>query len=119
MFATEIVRSAWRLRRCASAEHQIGLWNVIPAQPHAESEPAAPVLFADTAALQNSIDRARTQTQNALRRLMADLKAQRAERLQAQHDRAENQRAKQKFRAQRPAAATPEPAETASQNKPS
>src|SRR5258708_39620399 len=94
MFATEIVRSAWRLRRCASAEHQIGLWNVIPAQPHAESEPADPVLFADTAALQNSIDRARTQTQNALRRLMADLQAQQAECKHAQQEHSDRHRAK-------------------------
>ena len=76
--AAEYVRNAWRLRRCTVAEESIGArGNRIQADRDAqrgvERPMIDPVLFEECLPTQTSIDRARVQAQNGMRRAKADL----------------------------------------------
>jgi hypothetical protein len=93
MFATEIVRGAWRLRRCATAEAELFQIEDEKArrahefqdsyremQPY--SGPQDPMLCGSHAAqTQIAIDRARTQAAGIVRRATADLRRLQNERL--------------------------------------
>jgi hypothetical protein len=68
MFAAEVVRSAWRLRRCVEVE--AGL---------AEKTTGDPMLDEDLLRIQISVDRARTQAHGVMRRSLADLHRLQAE----------------------------------------
>jgi hypothetical protein len=68
MFATEVVRSAWRLRRCVEVEATL-----------AEKTTGDPMLDEDLLRIQTSVDRARTQAHGIMRRSLADLHRLRAE----------------------------------------
>jgi len=93
MFATEIVRGAWRLRRCAIAEDDLsrlverdvrGIQEKQQAQDP-ETEPSYrawdPVIYDHRALTQAAIDRARSQTAGIVRRATADLHRLQNERL--------------------------------------
>ena len=91
MFATEIIRGAWRLRRCATAEAD--LLEVVDKEArrrHAQliygdiepySRPLDPMIYASHATTQAGIDRARNQTAGIVRRATADLHRLQNERL--------------------------------------
>src|SRR5258708_25729568 len=73
MFATEVVRAAWRLRRCAEVEATL-----------AEKSTSGPVVsdpMLDEALLrtQTAVDRARAQAHGIMRRSLADLRRLQAE----------------------------------------
>ena len=63
MFATELVRAAWRLRRCASVEATL-----------AEQTTSDPMLQQDLLRTQTAIDRARAQAYGITRRCLHDLR---------------------------------------------
>jgi hypothetical protein len=73
-FTTEIVRATWRLRRCRMADETLGLISI--------TDPAwsDPMLNPATEKQQKSVDRARAQAHNALRRSIAELRALQTER---------------------------------------
>jgi len=90
MFATEIVRGAWRLRRCATTEND--LFQIMDKEAHRAHEfqqsyremqpysgPQDPMLCGTLA--QIAIDRARTQASGSVRRATADLRRLQTERL--------------------------------------
>jgi hypothetical protein len=68
-FTTEIVSATWRLRRCRMADEALGLIST-----------ADPMLSPATEKQQKSIDRARAQAHNVLRRSIAELRALQTER---------------------------------------
>ena len=74
MMATEIIRCAWRLNRCAVVESELGRRTMENAFS------CDPMLDEKTARIQTAVDRTRAQTQSALRRAMADLTALQTER---------------------------------------
>jgi hypothetical protein len=83
--AAEYVRNAWRLRRCATTEARLGSWaNIIQTYDNKKSgkdRPMGdPVIYAECLPAQNSVDRARAQAQNGMRRAKADLDKIQAER---------------------------------------
>ncbi len=83
--AAEYVRNAWRLRRCATTEARLGSWaNIIQTRNNKESggdRPMGdPVIYAECLPVQTSVDRARAQAQNGMRRAKADLDKIQAER---------------------------------------
>ncbi len=85
LHATEVIRCAWRLRRCTEAESLLPKWNRQREKQRQPDLPAdrnlhEPVLYNYTADLQVSIDRSRTQAQSCLRRALADLTALQTER---------------------------------------
>ena len=73
-FTTEIVSATWRLRRCRMADEALG--------PISIADPlwSDPMLSPATEKQQKSIDRARAQAHNALRRSIAELRALQTER---------------------------------------
>ncbi|HKD05618.1 MAG TPA: hypothetical protein VKB79_06925 [Bryobacteraceae bacterium] len=76
--AAEYVRAVWRLRRCAMAEERLGwrsewLQQDSNAQRQEDLPPADPAINQDTMAAQASVDRARAQAQNCMRRAKAEL----------------------------------------------
>jgi len=73
-FTTEIISSTWRLRRCRMADETLGLISI--------TDPACsgPMLNPATEKQQKSVDRARAQAHNALRRSIAELRALQTER---------------------------------------
>jgi hypothetical protein len=93
MFATEIIRGAWRLRRCATAEADLS--KIVEREVRRnqakqqaqdpETEPFYrawdPVIYDHRARTQAAIDRARTQTAGIVRRATADLRRLQNERL--------------------------------------
>jgi hypothetical protein len=92
MFATEIIRGAWRLRRCATAErHLFQIMDIEARKAHEFQEsyremqpysgPCDPMLSGRHAQTQIAIDRARTQATGAVRRATADLRRLQTERL--------------------------------------
>ena len=92
MFATEIVRGAWRLRRCVTAENDFfQLMDDEARRAHdfqdsyrdmePYSGPQDPMLRASQAQIQIAIDRARTQATGSVRRATADLRRLQTERL--------------------------------------
>jgi hypothetical protein len=85
LHATEVIRCAWRLRRCSEAESVLPQWNRQVQKRRQPDQPedrnlADPVLYDYTAKVQTSVDRARTQAQACLRRSLADLTALQTER---------------------------------------
>ncbi|MDE3196443.1 MAG: hypothetical protein KGN84_08870 [Acidobacteriota bacterium] len=76
--AAEIVRAAWRLRRCAMAEERLG-WRAMRSQEetnrirNTDLPPSDPTIFEQTMKAQAAVDRARSQAQNSLRRAQAAL----------------------------------------------
>lgn len=87
MLAAEVVRCAWRLRRCVAAEASL----VEIAQMHHDQkaerdpryltrEPVDPHICQTFTQWQTAIDRARGQAQSCLRRAMADLASRQTER---------------------------------------
>jgi hypothetical protein len=87
MLATEIVRCAWRLRRCAISEgYMVGMTQEYQYRRHhlneekRVSQPADPVFHDYSAPAQAAIDRARSQAQSCQRRAMSDLAARQTER---------------------------------------
>jgi hypothetical protein len=92
MFATEIVRGAWRLRRCATAEADLSQivdkearrrhenkQVYVPTEPY--SRAWDPIIYSHSAPTQVAIDRARTQAVGIVRRATADLRRLQNERL--------------------------------------
>ncbi len=85
LHATEVVRCAWRLRRCAHAEGSLlalvhhefvkGLYPTAPPDVFLD-----PMLYPSALAVQSSVDRARGQAQSAMRRALADLRNLQTER---------------------------------------
>jgi len=73
-FTTEIVSATWRLRRCRMADEALGL--ISTADPLCSD----PMLSAATEKQQKSVDRARAQAHNVLRRSIAELRALQTER---------------------------------------
>jgi hypothetical protein len=76
--AAEYVRAVWRLRRCAVAEERLGwrsewLQQDSNRENHEDLPPADPAINQQTMAAQASVDRARTQAQNCMRRAKAEL----------------------------------------------
>ncbi|HKD09995.1 MAG TPA: hypothetical protein VKB79_29075 [Bryobacteraceae bacterium] len=76
--AAEYVRAVWRLRRCAMAEERLGwrsewMQQDSNAQRQEDLPPADPAINQDTMAAQASVDRARAQAQNSMRRAKAEL----------------------------------------------
>jgi uncharacterized protein YchJ len=63
IFATEIIRNTWRLRRCAAVEEHLA----------AGSDVADPMCHEGSASIQAAVDRARTQATGALNRAMTQL----------------------------------------------
>jgi hypothetical protein len=87
MLATEVVRCAWRLRRCAISEgYMVGMTQQYQYRRHhlneekRVSQPADPVFHDYSAPAQAAIDRARSQAQSCQRRAMSDLAARQTER---------------------------------------
>jgi hypothetical protein len=72
MFAVEIIRGAWRLRRCASTEATLAEWD--------SRQVLDPMCYDSTASTQASVDRARTQATGVLQRTMAELRRLQTER---------------------------------------
>ena len=76
--AAEYVRAVWRLRRCAMAEERLG-WRSEWSQQdsnrerHEDLPPCDPAIHPHTLAAQASVDRARAQAQNCMRRAKAEL----------------------------------------------
>jgi hypothetical protein len=76
--AAEIIRSSWRLRRCAMAEERLG-WRAEWVQEDANRRlqldlpPSDPSICEETISAQAAVDRARAQAQNSLRRAHAAL----------------------------------------------
>ncbi|HEY1964406.1 MAG TPA: hypothetical protein VGG59_05720, partial [Acidobacteriaceae bacterium] len=76
--AAEYVRAVWRLRRCAVAEERLG-WRSEWFQQdsnrerHEDLPPSDPAINPHTMAAQASVDRARAQAQNCMRRAKAEL----------------------------------------------
>jgi hypothetical protein len=70
-YAAEIVTATWRLRRCGQIEASLG--ERFPFDPMTLEDPEA-------ARIQTSVDRARSQALNALRRATAELRALQTER---------------------------------------
>ena len=76
--AAEYVRAVWRLRRCAMAEERLG-WRSEWFQQdsnrerHEDLPPSDPAIHPQTMAAQTSVDRARAQAQNCMRRAKAEL----------------------------------------------
>jgi hypothetical protein len=68
LFATEVVRAAWRLRRCAEVEATL-----------AEKTTTDPMLDADLLRTQTAVDRARSQAHGIMRRSLSDLRRLQAE----------------------------------------
>jgi hypothetical protein len=68
-FTTEIVSATWRLRRCRMADEALGLISIDD-----------PMLNPATEKQQKSVDRARAQAHNVLRRSIAELRALQTER---------------------------------------
>jgi hypothetical protein len=68
MFATEVIRAAWRLRRCVEVEATL-----------AEKTTGDPMLDEDLLRTQTAVDRARTQAHGIMRRSLADLRRLQAE----------------------------------------
>jgi hypothetical protein len=93
MFATEIVRGAWRLRRCAIAEDDLSRLVEREVRRNQEKQQAQdpetepfyrawdPVIYDHHARTQAAIDRARNQTAGIVRRATADLHRLQNERL--------------------------------------
>jgi hypothetical protein len=89
MLATEVIRCAWRLRRCATAERNLSRWVTLKQRKELvdsgaadpDRKPADPVLFEYAAPVQSAIDRARGQAQSGLRRAMNELGKHQTERL--------------------------------------
>jgi hypothetical protein len=73
-FTTEIVSATWRLRRCRMADETLGGISV------ADPLWSDPMLNPATEKQQKSVDRARAQSQNALRRSIAELRKLQTER---------------------------------------
>jgi hypothetical protein len=76
--AAEYVRAVWRLRRCVMAEERLGwrsewLQQDSNRENHEDLPPADPAINQQTMAAQASVDRARTQAQNCMRRAKAEL----------------------------------------------
>ena len=63
LFATELVRAAWRLRRCAAVEASL-----------AEQTTTDPMLQQDLLRIQTAVDRARAQAHGITRRCLQDLR---------------------------------------------
>jgi uncharacterized protein YecA (UPF0149 family) len=63
MFATEIIRASWRLRRCAEVEAAL-----------AEKTTGDPMLDTDLLRTQTAVDRARSQAHGIIRRSLAELR---------------------------------------------
>jgi SEC-C motif len=87
MLAAEVVRCAWRLRRCANSEgYMVGLRQEQQFRTYQLDEekrrrqPADPVFHDYSASVQAAIDRARSQAQSCLRRAMSDLADRQTER---------------------------------------
>jgi hypothetical protein len=85
LHATEVIRCTWRLRRCAIAEAGLPNWNKVNEEKRLfnksdNSRLADPVFYDYSAAVQASIDRARSQAQSGLRRALADVKELQTER---------------------------------------
>jgi uncharacterized protein YecA (UPF0149 family) len=74
MFAVEIIRNAWRLRRCAATEATLA------DQAIAASLADQRIEAAQAAATQAAVDRARTQATGTLQRTMAELRRLQTER---------------------------------------
>ncbi len=76
--AAEYVRAVWRLRRCAVAEERLG-WRSEWFQQESNRQrdedlpPSDPAINERTMAAQASVDRARAQAQNCMRRAKAEL----------------------------------------------
>jgi hypothetical protein len=76
--AAEYVRAVWRLRRCAMAEERLG-WRSEWFQQdsnrerHEDLPPSDPAIHTHTMAAQASVDRARAQAQNCMRRAKTEL----------------------------------------------
>jgi uncharacterized protein YecA (UPF0149 family) len=68
MFATEVIRAAWRLRRCAEVEATL-----------AEKTTGDPMLDQDLLRTQTAIDRARNQSHGIIRRSLAEIRRLQAE----------------------------------------
>jgi hypothetical protein len=71
LFATEVIRATWRLRRCATVESSL-------------DSPNDAMLSRETATIQTAVDRARTQPHGVLNRAMAELRRLKAERPEAE-----------------------------------
>ncbi len=76
--AAEYVRAVWRLRRCAMAEERLGwrsewLQEDSNRERHEDLPPSDPSINERTMAAQASVDRARAQAQNCMRRAKAEL----------------------------------------------
>jgi len=87
MLAAEIIRCAWRLRRCAVSEgYMVGLTQRNQFKDYhldevkRRSQPADPVFHCYSDTTQAAIDRARSQAQSCQRRAMSDLAARQTER---------------------------------------
>jgi uncharacterized protein YecA (UPF0149 family) len=63
MFATEVIRAAWRLRRCAEVEATL-----------ADKSTEDPMLDQDLLRTQTAVDRARSQAHGIMRRSLAELR---------------------------------------------
>jgi hypothetical protein len=90
LFATEVIRGAWRLRRCATAEASLATWVRTASRLEHEREhgkkvpcPRAqdPSYYEFSQSTQAAVDRARTQANGAIRRATADLRRLQTERL--------------------------------------
>jgi hypothetical protein len=68
MFATEVVRAAWRLRRCTEVEAAL-----------AEKTTGDPMLDNDLLRTQTAVDRARSQSHGIIRRSLAEIRRLQAE----------------------------------------
>jgi hypothetical protein len=73
-FTTEIVSATWRLRRCRMADEALGLISI------ADPAWSDPMLSPANEKQQKSVDRARAQAHNALRRSIAELRTLQTER---------------------------------------
>ena len=90
LFATEIVRGAWRLRRCVAAEASLAGWVGYTCRQQHETKhgndvpcptPRDPSFLTYSQATQAGIDRARSQASGTVRRATADLRRLQNERL--------------------------------------
>jgi hypothetical protein len=72
-FAIEITRAAWRLRRCALVESELGDHD-LAANPQPSADHIDPMLDPETQPLQNALDRAHLNAHNKLRRSIAELR---------------------------------------------
>jgi hypothetical protein len=90
LFATEIIRGAWRLRRCAMVEATLASYasqknRAAHEEDNGKDVPyrgtCDPMIYDYTAGTQVAVDRARTQAAGAMRRATADLRRLQTERL--------------------------------------